>query len=125
MINLKVMCAAVCWTAAVGAAIARSADNRPGMGVWVVILAAVACCVTGALIVDYVAKEVAKFMLEKIHEEREATVAAAVEVMRSENGQLADKIVERLANKQDKSLERMAGGLADALADQPTPFRRN
>lgn len=126
-INAKVTVAAIAWTAAIGAALGRTFGDNSTLTVWAILSAAVAATATAGLIVDYVARSTAKFILTEVGAERDATVTATVAAMHKHGQGTADRMIERLASKQDKTLERMAAEVARSLRNgdckTPTPIR--
>lgn len=122
--NIKITTAAVAWTASIGAAFGATFDDKMVLVVWALLAAAVATCATAGLIVDYVAERTARYIVDQFTAERDATVTATVEAIHEYGEPTADKIVSRLADKQDKSMERLVGNLADALAETPRLYPR-
>lgn len=126
-INIKIVVAAISWTAAIGAALGRTFSGTPALTVWSVLAAVLAATATAGLIVDYVARSTARYIISEARDERAATVTATVEEIHKYGEPTADRIVERLVSKQDKTLERMAAEIADALRNgdrqAPTPIR--
>lgn len=126
MFTMKMVVAAVCWTAALGAALGRTFGGYGALTVWAILAATCAACATATIVVDYVAERTAKYIVHQVAAEREATVRQAVKAMQQANTGLADRIVSRLADKQDKTLNQLGAELAAALRDdmrEPTRIR--
>lgn len=117
MKEIKKIVAATSWTAAVLAAIARTFLNAPPLTVWAILAAALAATASAALVVDHVAERCSKYVIAQVKAERAATMDATVSAIHKSGIGTADKIVERLASKQDKTLERMVDRLAGALRE--------
>jgi hypothetical protein len=125
-LTIKMMVGAIAWTIAIALALGRTVYDEPALTVWAALAAAFAAVVSAAVVLDVVAGEVSKRMLRKIAQERDATVRKAVQAMREDNQQLADRIVERLVAKQDKTVARVAAEIAEAVREEsrtPTPIR--
>lgn len=128
MKDTKKVLATFAWTAAVAAALVRTFTGRSELTVWVILAAALGAWAGTALVLDYVAERCVRHLLEQVKAERSATIKETVEEIHKYGEGTADKIVGRLASKQDKTLERMAAEIAEAMREDqkgkaPSPIR--
>lgn len=125
-LTIKMVVAAWSWTIAAGMALARSLYGDSAFDVWAVLAAAFAAVVTVLVATEYIALWAVGEVVRRIAAERDETVRRARKAMREDNQALADRIVERLASKQDKTVARIAAEIAQAMREEvgaPTPIR--
>lgn len=124
--TIKVAIAGCAWTVAILLAIARTIYGDTTFDVWAILVAALAALTSATVVLDYVIAEASHRLMRKIADERAVTVRRAVKAMREDNQMLADKMVQRLASKQDKTVALVAAEIAIAMRDElavPTPIR--